>query len=103
MAETPDGLVFARGFNALWVMRDGRWQTCPGITGETSPPFCVTRDGALIAANLPSRELVSFSRWNGEQFVRGMGDMTGQEFDVQEVRAAPDGSIWAVGRGTILR
>ncbi len=65
--------------------------------------LCVTRDGSVVKWFGDNRGTALFARWDGDAFVRASSLLNDHGFDVHAVKQAPDGSIWAVGRGTILR
>ncbi len=103
MTEAPDGGLFAQGFGATLVSGDGRW-TAHLETPQTGyRPLCVTREGAVIMAVHAGDGTVNFARWDGQAFVKASGSIADDGLDLHVLRQAPDGAIWAVGRGTILR
>ena len=103
MSQTRDGLVFAQGSTATLVCQDRIWQVCRADTGSSFGPGCVAHDGAQVVAILHNQNTLWFSRWDGTGLVKASGDVIRQGLGASCVGAAPDGSIWAVGRGTILR
>jgi PAS domain S-box-containing protein len=104
MQETPEGWIFAQGYRATLVMHDGQWSSTRESSQVNNPPVCVTWDGAVIKGLIlgPSGTL-AFYRWNGEAFVKASSDVPDQRLDVSVLKQAPDGAIWGLGRGTILR
>jgi PAS domain S-box-containing protein len=103
MAETPDGTLFAQGFGDTLVWQGGRWQMCGGSPYSTTSPFCVAADGVLIRVTMIGSDTLTFSRWDGAGFQRASAEVAVPGVDELVIRSAPDGAIWAVGRGTILR
>jgi PAS domain S-box-containing protein len=103
MEETPDGKVFAQAYNATWILADGHWTSC----GESGPganaPFCVTRDGSVIKAVGSGSGGLWFSRYDGRVFTRASAEIADTGLQVFGVRQAPDGAIWGIGRGTLVR
>jgi hypothetical protein len=47
--------------------------------------------------------ITSFVRWNGVEFEAASGKIADPGVRIQVVRQAPDGAIWGIGRGTLLR
>ncbi|HOW65855.1 MAG TPA: PAS domain S-box protein [Candidatus Paceibacterota bacterium] len=103
MDETLEGLVFAQGSRAALVLKDQRWTECRDEVFSGTAPLCVTQDGNVIKANKTKTGSVLFTRWNGEAFVKASHEIPSEAIDLHVIKQAPDGSIWAVGRGTILR
>ncbi len=103
MQETPDGLVFAQGYRGTLVWGGDQWVAIQDATQPRTTPFCVTRDGSIVKGVQEDGAKVWFTRWNGETFEQASGEITHPGADLHVMRQAPDGSIWAVGRGTLLR
>lgn len=103
MEETPDGLVFAQGSRTIHILENGQWRSGREEVSIGPLPFTVAADGVPVAARALGGDRVWFERWNGEGFTKASYELAGQAFTVSRVRAAPDGSVWAVGRGTIVR
>jgi signal transduction histidine kinase/ligand-binding sensor domain-containing protein/ActR/RegA family two-component response regulator len=103
MRETPDGQTFARVGTQALLRTGGQWQVCATLGLRETETLCVTRDGATIHAGRPRSGQLRFDRWNGTVFVPASASVPDQGSDIEMVRQAPDGSIWAVGRGTIVR
>jgi signal transduction histidine kinase/CheY-like chemotaxis protein len=103
MQEAADGSVFAQAFNTTLVMRNGTWQECLVDGPIKNLPFCVTQDGSVLKGIRGPEGGTSFARWNGKAFVTAAREIAEQGLSVLVLRQAPDGSIWGVGRGTILR
>jgi signal transduction histidine kinase/CheY-like chemotaxis protein len=103
MVEPQDGLVFAQTFNGTMVLQDGKWRHCYSGQDRIIGPFCVTQDGTVVLATSKGSGTFCFRRWNGKEFVQSSSDFSEEAVNEMTVRSAPDGAIWAVGRGTILR
>ena len=102
MAEARDGTLFAQGENTLLILKNGRWQSHPESHTRL---VCATRSGAVAAVEYnPVRGQLWFSLWDGRQFVRASATVAcpagGRLYHLRE---APDGSLWCVGIGTVVR
>ena len=102
MAEAQDGTLFAQGEQALLILKNGRWQNHPD--GHTRL-VCTTRSGEVVAVECDSeRGQLWFSLWDGHQFVRASATVFYPENGrLYHLREAPDGSLWCVGAGTVVR
>jgi signal transduction histidine kinase/CheY-like chemotaxis protein len=67
--------------------------------------ICRTQDGDLIAMECDDTlGRLWFSRWDGQQFARVSAEASFQPGGrFYHLRQAPDGALWAVGRGTVVR
>jgi signal transduction histidine kinase/CheY-like chemotaxis protein len=102
MAEAPDGSLFAQGEHSLLHLKDGRWQVC---LGNHTRLVGSTREGELVALEYDElKSQIWFSLWNGERFIKSSAAVScPSDSRFYRLREAPDGSIWAVGFGTIVR
>ena len=102
MAEARDGTLFAQGDKTLLTLIDGRWQNHPDSHTRL---VCATRSGEVVAVECnPVRGQLWFSLWDGRQFVRASAPVSYPESGrLYHLREAPDGSIWCVGAGTVVR
>jgi signal transduction histidine kinase len=102
MAEARDGTLFAQGEKTLLTLTDGRWQNHPDSHTRL---VCATRSGEVIAVECnPGRGQLWFSLWDGRQFVRASAPVSYPENGrLYHLREAPDGSLWCVGAGTVVR
>jgi len=102
MAGARDGTLFASGENTLLTLTDGRWQNHPD---NHTRLVCATRSGEVVAMECnPGRGQLWFSLWDGHQFVRASAPVSYPENGrLYHLREAPDGSIWCVGAGTVVR
>jgi signal transduction histidine kinase/ActR/RegA family two-component response regulator len=102
MAEAADGTLFAQGEKTLLILKNGRWEPDPK---SQSRLICRTLDGGVMAMECDDTlGRLWFSRWDGQQFVRVSADANYQPGGrFYHLRQAPDGSLWAVGRGTVVR
>ena len=102
MAEADDGTLFAQGENTLLTLIDGRWRK---RSSDLARLMCRTRAGELMAMEFDRElDLLWFSRWDGGGFGRlsaGMDVQSGARF--YHLREAPDGSLWGVGKGIVVR
>ncbi len=102
MAEARDGTLFAQGEHTLLTLADGRWQRHPESRTRV---VCATRDGEMAAVEYnPEHSQLWFSLWDGHQFVRASGTISCPENTrLYHLREAPDGALWCVGTGTVVR
>lgn len=101
MTEGPGGVLFAQGENQLLVLHENEWEAA----GRETAALCTTREGEVVAVCRDSqRGLLWFGAWNGERFVRRSATVSyppGSQ--LYTVRQAPDGDIWCVGSGVVVR
>jgi signal transduction histidine kinase len=101
MAEAPGGALFAQGEQHLLMLAYGAWRTLASNTVLVN----ATREGEIVAlVHDPSREMVWFGLWNGQEFVRASSPTAcppGARY--YKLAQAPDGSVWCVGYGIVLR
>ena len=102
MAEARDGTLFAQGEHTLLTLTNGRWQNHPDSQTRL---VCATRSGEVAAVEFdPVRGRLWFSLWDGRQFVRASDPVTCPvKGRLCNLREAPDGSLWCVGAGTVVR
>jgi signal transduction histidine kinase len=102
MAEARDGTLFAQGENTLLTLTDGRWQSHPD---SRTRAVCATKNGQMAAVEYDAgRGQLWFSLWDGARFVPASAPVTcpaGARF--YRLREAPDGSLWCVGIGIVVR
>jgi PAS domain S-box-containing protein len=111
MVELPDRRLIVQQWDRIVVLEDGRWSARPHAYG----PLLVTREGELITVrpDIFNRS-VTFDRWSeperaGGGFASGSFVPASVEFtgirDVwpELLRQAPDGAVWCVGSGILLR
>lgn len=101
MAEDADHQLFAQGELNLYRLNAGQWTAAE----SGSSWICSTREGQIVAATRDySQGLIWFSIWDGKKLVRTSEKVPyppgGRLYKVAQ---APDGSIWCVGYGTVLR
>jgi signal transduction histidine kinase/ActR/RegA family two-component response regulator len=101
MTEGPGGVLFAQGESQLLVLRGNEWQPA----GRETAALCATREGEVVAACRDSqRGLLWFGVWDGEHFVRQSATVSyAPGSQIYTVRQAPDGDIWCVGVGLVVR
>jgi len=102
MAEAGDGTLFAQGEHKLLVLKNGRWESCS--TNRTRL-VCATRDGQVAAVEYNATQgRLWFCLWDGDKFVRASAPVPCQsDARFYHLREAPDGSLWCVGSGTVVR
>jgi len=102
MTESRDGTLFAQGKQRLLVLQEGRWQE---QTNDCVRLICTTRGGEVVAVESdPLRDRLWFSLWDGQEFVRASGTVAFHPGAwLYHLREAPDGSLWCVGAGTVIR
>ncbi len=101
MIETPGGQLFAQQWDRLVLLDAGRWSVWPG----GREPMTLTRQGDLVAVRADAfRRSLTFQTWAGDSFVDASAEATQiRDLPAEMIRQAPDGSVWAVGRGILLR
>jgi signal transduction histidine kinase len=102
MAEARDGTLFAQGEHTLLTLVNGQWESHPNSDTRL---VCVTRSGEVAAVEYNSqRGLLWFCLWDGQRFVRASAPVSGPpDARLYHLREAPDGSLWCVGMGTVVR
>jgi PAS domain S-box-containing protein len=103
MVEAADGTLFAQGSNGILRGRDGQWSLCPGAMAGKPIPLCLAADGVPVIVDKTEPERLVFARWDGARFAAASSALAGHGLEAGDMRAAPDGAIWSVGQGTILR
>jgi PAS domain S-box-containing protein len=100
MEELPNGDLIVQQAGRLLARHNGRWINVPHNRGG----MVVTRAGELIGtAEDQARQTLVFQRWTGDAFVNESGETDVQDLPSEMAREAPDGSIWCVGKGILLR
>ncbi len=102
MAEARDGTLFAQGEHKLLTLTDGRWQE---HHDSHTRVICTTHDGQVAAVECePDGNRLWFSLWNGREFVRASATVYFPAAQrLYHLREAPDGALWCVGTGTVVR
>ena len=102
MAEAGDGTLFAQGEHKLLVLKNDRWETC---STDRTRLVCGMRDGQVAAVEYDATQgRLWFSLWDGNQFVRASAPVPcPSNARFYHLREAPDGSLWSVGFGTVVR
>jgi signal transduction histidine kinase/CheY-like chemotaxis protein len=101
MVELRDGSLVVQQWDRMVVLRDGRWRTYP----YSRSPLVVTREGDLLAARInTARQTLRFERWTRASFAPASSDTADiHDTFLEMLRQAPDGSVWCVGQGMLLR
>ena len=102
MAEAGDGTLFAQGEHQLLLLKEGPWQSC---SNSHTRLVCATHDGKVAAVEYDaSSGRLWFCLWDGDKFVRAAAPVPCQSnARFYHLREAPDGSLWCVGYGTVVR
>lgn len=101
-AEVPGTGVLVSNGRDLFLFKDGKWKSLPNTIVHRYG-LCPTHDGELYIIGNKSPGRSSFMRWTAEGF-----KVTSREFEVprgfiQDIKEAPDGSIWAAGFDFLVR
>jgi PAS domain S-box-containing protein len=100
MVELPSGDLVVQQHRRVLVRRAGQWTASP----RERAPMIVARSGELVSAlETPARRTLAFERWTSAGFVRASAEASIYDSPSEMVREAPDGSIWCVGKGILLR
>ncbi len=101
LAEAGDGRLFAQGEQNLLTLDQGRWHPLAAKTLLVGG----TREGEVLGlVRDRQRGTLWMARWNGADFVPVSARIPGPRVArFYHLREAPDGAIWCVGEGTILR
>jgi ligand-binding sensor domain-containing protein len=103
MVEAADGTLFAQGSEGILRGRDGQWTECArGADGKTRP-LCLAADCVPVIVDKDVPERIVFARWDGARFAPASSELSGHGLEAGDLKTAPDGAIWSVGQGTILR
>jgi PAS domain S-box-containing protein len=101
MAETGDGVLIAVTADGFLVREDGVWHALPSSPRSRYAKLTSTSDGDVLSCYTGAG--ASFVRWNGSGFETATDSLPYAGHDVQFVREAPDGSVWAVGDALLVR
>jgi hypothetical protein len=101
LAEAADGRLFAQSEQGLLTLGSDGWQPL----AAKSLLICATRSGEAFALMRDNqRGTLRLARWDGTDFVTLSAPVAGPRVArFYHLREAPDGAIWCVGEGTILR
>ena len=99
--EGRNGELFAQGEHHLLKLVDGRWR----VFDNNTLVLGRTRDGDIVALTKnEAGTFIQFSIWNGHEFVPTSAKIPfPSDPRFYRLKQAPDGSIWCVGNGTVLR
>jgi len=101
LVESPEGdLLLAMSGRAM-RLQAGHWEPCPGVTGE--PRMTLGRDGVPLCVRAGRNGKARFLRWSGNRFEPASDGFDRNDLEFEAIGESPDGAIWGVGRGTILR
>ncbi len=101
LAESAEGRLFAQSEQALLTLDSDGWHPLPAkalLVGDTRAGEAL----ALMRDN--QRGTLWLARWDGASFAPLSAPVAGPRVArFYHLREAPDGAIWCVGEGTILR
>jgi PAS domain S-box-containing protein len=104
MVEAADGTLFAQGSEGILRGRDGQWTECARGKDPKILGLCLGADGVPVIVDKDvSEERIVFARWENARFAPASVGLFGHGLEAGDLKAAPDGAIWSVGQGTILR
>jgi signal transduction histidine kinase/ActR/RegA family two-component response regulator len=100
-AEAADGRLFLQGEARLYTLA----ATVASIASEDSVLVTSTRGGGVVSLRREaSRNTVTFDEWNGAEFRPSSAPIpVSPRTQFYKLAEAPDGSMWCVGHGVILR
>ena len=100
-AETAEGRLFAQSEQGLLTLNSDGWHPL----ATKSLLVGATRSGEALALMRDNqRGTLRLARWDGADFVPLSAPVAGPRVArFYHLREAPDGAIWCVGEGTILR
>jgi len=101
ITEGGDHTLFAQGERRLLRLANGRWNDL----GSGSLVVGATRAGEVVSVSRDGgRSVFGFNLWDGEKFVRRSAPFAcPPQTRLYKVKQSPDGSIWCVGYGTVIR
>jgi PAS domain S-box-containing protein len=101
MTQGSGDTLFANGANVFMGRIDGQWR----VLGQEQTLVCATRKGEVFALPWNSQNgLQAFQRWNGREFARMSCEFARPYMGrLYRIKEAPDGAIWCVGYGTVVR
>ncbi|HTI99185.1 MAG TPA: ATP-binding protein [Dongiaceae bacterium] len=102
LAEAGDGTLFAQGEHLLLLLQNGQWRPA---AGNRTRLVCSLRDGGVAAVEYdPATSRLWFSLWDGTRFVAQSAPVSCPlNARLYHLREAPDGALWCVGYGTVVR
>ncbi len=99
--SATDGLVVATG-RLIYRRNGAAWTRLP-IDGNHQYGLCATSDGRIVSTLNVSSGVKRFATLAPDGWVAGSDPFDVDHDYVEDVREAPDGSIWAVGFDTLVR
>ncbi len=101
LAEDKQGQLFAQGETSLLILSGGQWRA----HGAETTIVCSTREGKVYGvARDFTRGLLHFCQWTGQRFEQVSAVfLHPPEGRLYKIAEAPDGSLWCVGYGTVVR
>ncbi|RJP34132.1 MAG: PAS domain S-box protein [Candidatus Omnitrophota bacterium] len=102
ITEIAETGVMISSKEAIYLLHDHQWARIP-INKIQAPRLCSTRDGKIITCLTNSTSQRNFQVWKGQEFLSLSTAFSGLPGDIECVREAPDGSIWAVGFNCLSR
>ncbi|MDX2188157.1 MAG: ATP-binding protein [Opitutaceae bacterium] len=100
-AESADGKLFFQGEYRLFQLSG----STSAIVSEDSVLVTSTRGGGVVSLRREAgRNTVTFDEWNGAEFKAASASIpVSPRTQFYKLTEAPDGSMWCVGHGLILR
>ena len=104
IAETKDGHIFISLGPMVVILRDGAEPASIRLHPEFRYAVGVDPGGDIVAVGPTAPDTMQFLRLDGHRLVAASAPVfTSSGYFIEAVRSAPDGSIWAVGNGILLR
>ncbi|MCC7373256.1 MAG: PAS domain-containing protein [Verrucomicrobiales bacterium] len=103
LVESPRwGTCYSTG-SRLYQLKDSQWQAVPNSNSDHGYGLVPTADGALIAAVEVAHGRKAFHEWTPDGWRRVSSDFAVPQRYNEDVREAPDGSIWVAGFDCLVR
>ena len=97
---TPQGDIFVQASRATYRLEKDRWNKVE----DNSSALCACKDGSIVSLfHDPSRQTQQFTRWNGNSFIFESFSFPSRGSFIEMAKQAPDGAIWAISYGLIVR
>ncbi len=102
IVETPEKEIYFSTKDMIYRWFEDTWTTYPLQAGQP-PRFCLTSEGKIISCYHISEGQRAFLEWGEDQFHQRSYPFDSLLGDVESIRQAPDGSIWAIGYNCLTR
>lgn len=101
-AETAERGLFCATGRGLFLRQEASW-----IPQDRAPihehGLCATTDGHLVVCGHLATRRKAFFEWGPEGWEKVSGEFRVPADYVMDIREAPDGAIWTVGQGCLIR